>query len=165
LLISSKQSHPRPKTLTIISGIGLATAKLVASRGATICLADISPDNLEAASYHFTTLKTPFTIAKLDVTQRADVNSWIAGIIDKFGRLDGAVNCAGIIGKAHGITPLTELEDEEWDRIVAVNLTGMMCTLRAELRAIVDGGSIVNISSIQGVMGNFLKASTPEIIC
>lgn len=46
-----------------------------------------------------------------------------------------------------------DLEDEEWDKIMAVNLTGLMYCLRAELRKIGDGGSVVNITSIQGVMG------------
>ncbi len=56
-------------------------------------------------------------------------------------------------GEAHGLTKITELEDEEWNRIIGVNLTGLMYCLRAELRKISDHGSIVNISSIQGVMG------------
>lgn len=58
-------------------------------------------------------------------------------------------------GKAHGMTKITELEDEEWHRIIGINLTGLMYCLRAELHKISDGGSIVNISSIQGVMGVF----------
>jgi NAD(P)-dependent dehydrogenase (short-subunit alcohol dehydrogenase family) len=53
------------------------------------------------------------------------------------------------------MTKLTELEDEEWHRIIGINLTGLMFCLRAELKKISDGGSIVNISSIQGVMGLF----------
>lgn len=56
-------------------------------------------------------------------------------------------------GKAHGMTKITDLEDDEWHRIIGINLTGLMYCLRAELRMISDGGSIVNISSIQGVMG------------
>lgn len=57
------------------------------------------------------------------------------------------------MGKKHGATKLTETEDDEWFQIINVNLTGLMHCLREELRTIVNGGSIVNVSSIQGVMG------------
>lgn len=135
------------------SGIGLATAKLLSSRGATVCIADIDPSALEVAESHFSVLQVPYNVTKVDVTKRAEVESWIDSIVKDYGQLDGAANCAGVIGKNHGITTLVDLEDEEWDRIISVNLTGMMYSLRAELKRIVDHGSIVNISSIQGVMG------------
>jgi len=135
------------------SGIGLATAKLIASRGATVCVGDVDASALEAAESHFAPLNIPYSVTKVNVTTRSEVESWIDSIISKFGRLDGAVNSAGIIGKHHGIRPIADLEDEEWDKIIAVNLTGMMYSLRAELKRISDYGSIVNVTSIQGVMG------------
>jgi NAD(P)-dependent dehydrogenase (short-subunit alcohol dehydrogenase family) len=146
------------------SGIGLATAKLISSRGATVCIADVDEKALEGAKFHFTPLNVPFTVTKVDVTKRSEVEAWIDSIVEKFGRLDGAVNGAGIIGKHHGITKLADVEDEEWDRIIAVNLTGLMYCLRAELRKISDHGSIVNVASIQGVMGTYLLSTICDFL-
>jgi NAD(P)-dependent dehydrogenase (short-subunit alcohol dehydrogenase family) len=135
------------------SGIGLATAKILASRSATVCIADISEPSLASASEHFTSAKATFSVTRVDVSQREEVDVWIAGIVERFGKLDGAANIAGVISEDHSTGSITELRDEEWERIIAVNLTGVMYCLRAELRAIADGGSIVNMASIHGTNG------------
>ena len=137
------------------SGIGLATSKLLSSRGATVCIADVDPHAIQVAQSHFDVLEAPFMVTKVDVSKRTEVESWLDSIIEKYGQLDGAANCAGVIGKNHGITTLVDTEDEDWEKIISVNLTGMFNSLRAELKRIVDHGSIVNVSSIQGVMGMF----------
>jgi NAD(P)-dependent dehydrogenase (short-subunit alcohol dehydrogenase family) len=135
------------------SGIGLSASKILSSRGATVCIADVDPTALSSTEAHFSSQSVPFMITKVDVSKRSEVDTWIRSIVQKYGRLDGAANCAGIIGKHHGIKTIAETEDEEWDKIMAVNLTGMFYCLRAELGAVVNGGSIVNVASIQGVMG------------
>jgi NAD(P)-dependent dehydrogenase (short-subunit alcohol dehydrogenase family) len=137
------------------SGIGLSASKILSSRGATVCIADVDPSAISITSSYFSSLDppAPHMITKVDVSQRSEVDSWIKSIVEKYGRLDGAVNCAGTIGKHHGIRTIAETEDEEWEKIMAVNLTGCFYALRAELRVVADGGSIVNVASIQGVMG------------
>lgn len=138
------------------SGIGLATAKMLSRRGATVCMADIDPTAMDDANAYFSALSVPFLVTKVDVSKRPEVDSWIEHVVQQFGRLDGAANVAGVIGKCHGITPISDFDDNEWDKIMAVNLTGAMYCLRAQLRNISDGGSIVNVSSIHGVKGTLL---------
>lgn len=89
----------------------------------------------------------------VDVSNRKSVEDWIDEILAEFGKLDGAANCAGIIGSHHGIAHVKDIEDDDWNKIMAVNLTGMMYCLRAELRKIEDGGSIVNVASAAGTKG------------
>ncbi|CRK20614.1 hypothetical protein BN1708_017814, partial [Verticillium longisporum] len=70
--------------------------------------------------------------------------------------LDGAANIAGVIGKDHGVKPVAELDDDEWHKIIGVNLTGLMYCLRAELNAVADGGMANHgayAASKHGVLG------------
>lgn len=108
------------------SGIGFATAQIVSKRGATVCIADVDPDAMKRAESYFQPLNVPFSITRVDISKREEVESWINGIVEQFGRLDGAANVAGIIGKHHGIREVKDLDDDEWNRIIAVNLTGTM---------------------------------------
>jgi NAD(P)-dependent dehydrogenase (short-subunit alcohol dehydrogenase family) len=135
------------------SGIGLATVKLLAEQGAIICFADVDATALAATETYLKEKGARFSATKVDVSKRAQVDAWIEGIVQTFGQLDGAANIAGVIGKHHSIRSIGELDDDEWDRIIAVNLTGCMYCMRAELRNIKDGGSIVNMASIQGITG------------
>lgn len=119
--------------------MGLATAKLLASRGAHVSLADINEAAMKTA---IRTLDNPdkhiYTV--LDVCDSISVNTWIDSTIQRLGKLDGAVNMAGIITKA---TPLREESDENWDFNFAVNTRGVFFCLRAQLNAMTAGGSIV----------------------
>lgn len=136
------------------SGIGLATAKLLASRGASLSLADVSEEGLNAAlkmirSEHDIEIMT----VALDVRKPEHVNAWIKETVSRFGKLDGAANIAGVIPKNIGQGGIAEVEDEEWAFIIGVNLTGVMHCMRAQIRSIADGGSIVNAASIAGLQG------------
>lgn len=144
------------------SGIGLATAKLISQRGGTVCIADVNRDLLNEVESYFTSMTppVPFMVDQVDVTDKQQVESWIADIKTKYHSLDGAANIAGVIGKDHGIKSVAELADDEWDKIIGVNLTGMMYCLRAELNHISDGGSIVNMASIHATTGEMIFSIT-----
>lgn len=137
------------------SGIGLATAHLLASRGAILSLADLRDAALStaAASISEKYPNTQIHTFPLDVRSAASVDAWIAAIVEKFSHLDGAANLAGVIGKSIGIGGIADIEENEWDFIIGVNLTGVMHCLRAEMKVISEGGSIVNAASIAGLMG------------
>ncbi|CAG1972606.1 unnamed protein product [Fusarium graminearum] len=130
------------------SGMGLATAQLLASRGAIISLADINEEVLKSVLDSLPGNGHIYQV--VDVSKSESVNAWIKQTIDKFGKLDGAVNMAGIIAEP---TPLTEYTDEVWDRMFAVNTRGVFNCLRAELKTITAGGSIVSAASVFGQFG------------
>lgn len=121
------------------SGMGLATAELLASRGASISLADINKDAVQAAA-HSLPNSEQHIYKVVDVSKPVSVDEWIAKTVQHYGRLDGAVNMAGVIVPA---TPVTELSDKDWDMTFSVNTKGIFNCLRAQLRAMSAGGSIV----------------------
>ncbi|KGO49969.1 Short-chain dehydrogenase/reductase SDR [Penicillium expansum] len=131
------------------SGMGLATAKLLASRGAIISLADINEKALGEAIKSLPNSEKHMTTA-IDVRSSKSVDSWIQSTVEKLGKLDGAVNMAGIITPA---APITEETDDNWDFTFSVNTRGVFFCLRAELKAMKAGGSIVSAASVFGQMG------------
>jgi NAD(P)-dependent dehydrogenase (short-subunit alcohol dehydrogenase family) len=121
--------------------MGLATAKLLASRGAIISLADINEVAVRAACEALPcSNKHMYTV--VDVRNSQSIDTWIAATLQKYGKLDGAVNMAGIITPAK---PVAEETDETWDLNFAVNARGVFCCMRAEIRAMKAGGSIVSL--------------------
>ncbi|KAJ5153129.1 uncharacterized protein N7482_009607 [Penicillium canariense] len=139
--------------VTGLGGIGLAVAKQLHTLGARLSLADISAETLSTAVRAIapSTADTIMTTV-LDIGCSADVKCWIASTVQRFG------------ASMHGVGKFVDQEDDEWDMLVRVNLSGMMYCLRAELRAIMDSapsgkGSIVNASSIQGLRGFALHAA------
>ncbi|KAK5193105.1 hypothetical protein LTR99_001761 [Exophiala xenobiotica] len=132
------------------SGIGLATAQVLASRGAVLSLSDINAEGLDAAiktldgEGHFATV--------LDVRKASKVNEWMDETVRRLGGLDGAANIAGV--EREGGRHLADSRDEDWDFVMGINCTGVFYCMRAELNKMLDnGGSIVNISSVAGFIG------------
>ncbi|KAF2824650.1 hypothetical protein CC86DRAFT_456697 [Ophiobolus disseminans] len=131
------------------SGMGLATAKLLASRGARISLADINENALKiaVASLHDSERHEYYVV---DVRKSDSVDAWIEATVKQFGQLNGTVNMAGIITKA---MPVTEVTNDDWDFSFAVNVKGVFNCLRAQLKAMSPGGSIVSAASVFGQFG------------
>jgi NAD(P)-dependent dehydrogenase (short-subunit alcohol dehydrogenase family) len=83
-------------------------------------------------------------ITVVDVSQSREVDAWIQKTVEQLGRLDGAVNFAGIVR----LGPITEASDEDWGRTMAINCSGVFYCLRAELKSMLDGGSIVSLGHL-----------------
>lgn len=120
--------------------MGLATAELLASRGARISLADINEKAVESAKASLPSNEQHIW-TKVDIRDTESVNSWIKRTVDHFGRIDGAVNMAGIITPAR---PITEQTDDDFAFSMDVNAQGVFRCLRAQLRNMKQGGSIVS---------------------
>ena len=84
------------------SGIGLSTARILLSRGASVAIADVN-DAAIAQAKESLEPKERVLVIKVDVSKRSEVESWIAGAKEKFGKLTGAANCAGVIGRCVSI--------------------------------------------------------------
>lgn len=137
------------------SGIGRAVCDRLAAGGATVVVADI---NGEAAQMSAAELGDPAAWVRLDVTDPASAEAAVAFAVERFGGLHLAVNNAGISGsdgKPGGAGTVGDYGIETWNRVVAVNLSGVFHCLRYELPAIVaaGGGAVVNMASILGTAG------------
>lgn len=142
-------------------GIGFSTVDLLLSKGARVSVGDLDEAKLSSAEEHFQTAvkEARVRFQKVDVSNSKEVDSWIAETVKWGGRLDGAVNAAGINCSESGQPTLADTSDERWHLLLSVNLTGMFYCLRAEINHITDGGSIVCISSVQGLLGFPTSAS------
>jgi len=133
-------------------GIGLATVKRFSDEGATVIMADIDTDKLEAARAAFDQGEKVSAI-RCDVSRRADVEAMIRQSEGEYGRVDILVNNAGIAGRA---APIEGVTDDDWEIMMAVNLrSAFLCC-----QAVIPGmkarryGRIVNVASIAGKEGN-----------
>jgi NAD(P)-dependent dehydrogenase (short-subunit alcohol dehydrogenase family) len=132
------------------SGIGLALTHHLASLGASLSLADISSTPLENLTTELRAAGTKVFSTTLDVSSSSAVDAWITSTISHFGHLDGAANLAGI---GMDFTDVADVTDDLWGRVLAVNLSGTMFCVRAQMRVMQRGASIVNAASMAGVRG------------
>lgn len=131
------------------SGIGRASCQTLAREGASVLVADINEEGGRTTTEN---IGDSAVYRNLDVSREQDWEDAVAETIERFGRLDILVNCAGIGFSCHA----EDIELEAWDRMVAVNLTGTMLGCKHCIRGIKrsdGGGSIINISSVGGLVG------------
>lgn len=136
------------------SGIGLQLSKLCAYKGAKLALADIQEEALDALVSEIKASGIEVIGNRVNVASCQEVDDWINATVNHFGTLDGAANLAGVeSGPKKLAGPLAELANEDWDHILSINLTGLMYCVRAQIRVMQAGASIVNAASIAGLMG------------
>jgi NAD(P)-dependent dehydrogenase (short-subunit alcohol dehydrogenase family) len=137
-------------------GIGLATARRFRAEGWRVAILDIDPALLDAA---MADLAAPDDTLALpcDVADAGAVFAAVRGATSRFGRLDALVNNAGIAV----FKPLLETTPEEWNRVLAVNLTGPFLTTAAAAPVMAEGGggAVVNITSISGLRASTLRVA------
>lgn len=134
------------------AGIGRATALKFAAEGAKVVVSDVVVPGGEETVAMIRANGGEALFVGADVSKTADVTALIAGTVAAYGRLDCACNNAGIEGV---IAPFTEQTEENFDRIIAVNLKGTFLCLQAEIAQMLTqgGGAIVNLSSVAGLIG------------
>jgi NAD(P)-dependent dehydrogenase (short-subunit alcohol dehydrogenase family) len=134
------------------SGIGEATAKLLAREGAKVAIVDIDDENGKRAASEIVKAKGAAAFWHMDISQETQVKETFADIFKKYGKLHILVNNAGIPGYRK---PPHETTSAEWDRVMNVNLKGaFFCTKYAAPYMIKSGrGSIINVASVYGLIG------------
>ena len=131
------------------AGFGLAVAGRLAAEGAHLVLVDVAAGPLAKAASEIAGA-LPVTA---DVSQEADVDSYVQAAVAEHGRIDLFFNNAGIEGR---LAPMTELSVDDFDRVLAVNCRGVFLGLRAVLRVMKEqnSGAIVNTASMAGIRGS-----------
>lgn len=135
------------------SGIGRATAEAFAANGARLVVAARRQDELDSLVAGIEASGGKATAIRTDVSVAADVERMVAHAVSTYGRLDYAVNNAGIEGT---FAPITDLADEDWDRVMGINLRGTFLGMKHQARAMLaagNGGAIVNVGSVNSFLG------------
>ncbi len=134
------------------SGLGRATALLLAQRRANVVVSDIDATGGQTTVEQILALGGEATFISCDVSQEVDVAALVAKTVDLYGSLDVAINNAGIGGVW---APTHEYPLDNFEQVLSVNLTGVFLCMKAELKQMLrqGSGSIVNVSSVSGLVG------------
>ncbi len=136
------------------TGIGRSAALLFAREGARLALADVDEKRVQQTAAMARDEGAEAFAIQADVSKEGDVRALVEHTVKNFGRLDAAFNNAGIEG---AMAPLAECSRENWDRTIAVNLTGTYLCMQVQIRQMLaqqdPGGAIVNNASVAGLVG------------
>lgn len=136
------------------SGIGLATARRLGGEGGRVVIADLDGDKAEAAAEELRAAGAPDVWpTTCDVSREDQVVATVTGTLERFGRLDVVVNNAGLMI----FKPLVEQTEEDWLKVLRVDLLGAFFFTKRAFRTMRAGGAIVNVSSIHA------EATTPLV--
>jgi len=149
-------------------GIGKAIAQTLAKEGANVILCDVDYKTAQSAVNEIQDQGFVASAVKMDVSCGKEVKKVFEDILNKFARVDILINNAGICY----LTPLEDISEEEWDKVISVNLKGTFLCSQAVMQAMISQkwGKIVNIASLAGKVGGILvgahySASKAGIIC
>jgi NAD(P)-dependent dehydrogenase (short-subunit alcohol dehydrogenase family) len=130
------------------SGIGRGIAGYLAERNVSIVVADVLDDAGERAAQELTRHGVEALYVHTDVSKKPEVEAMVAAAAERFGRLDYLVNNAGVVT----MTPFLELPEEEWDRVVDIDLKGQFLCAQAFAKEVIrqgHGGAIVNLGTVE----------------
>jgi NAD(P)-dependent dehydrogenase (short-subunit alcohol dehydrogenase family) len=135
------------------SGIGRAAALAFAREGARVAVADVVVDGGEETCRQITAAGGEAIFVPADVSEAAAVEAMVRSTVERYGRLDCALNNAGIGG---GLASIIDCEEEAWDRVIAVNLKGVWLCMKYEIPQMLSQrrGAIVNTASVAGLIGS-----------
>lgn len=132
-------------------GMGAATAELMAKAGGKIVIADFNEEEGRKQTQKIIDEGGEAAFVKADVSKEKDVEAMVKFAVDTYGRLDGAINNAA---RTPDDKPLADMDEQEFDALIAVDLKGVALCLKYEIRQMLKqgtGGSIVNTSSVSGI--------------
>ncbi len=132
------------------AGIGREAAKLLASQGATLILADYDKVQGEILAKELAAEDYPCTFTEVDISKAEGVEALFEMIDQQYPKLDCAINNAGI---AHSLLPLAKIDEETFDRVININLKGTWLCMKHELDIMSrkGGGTIINMASVAGL--------------
>lgn len=142
------------------SGLGEATALRFAEEGARVVIAARRADQSSEVVRRIRDAGGAAHFVQTDVSRAADVENMVKSTLEKFGRLDCAVNNAGVVGPR--FTPVADVTEAQWDEVMGVNLKGVWLCMKHEIPAMLANGSgaIVNVASIYGLKPSDIGTST-----